>query len=170
MAALYSSKHPVTIEYHDDYATCAQTFVTLCIYPPPEMDLAEITGRLGVEPTTSNREDELRPGPSRRARSRPWSRSAWFLSSEGEVNSRDVRRHIDWLLERVTDRTLVFAELRAAGCETVLSCYWASASGHGGPMLWPEQLARLAECGLELWFDVYFPSTAEDETPAGSAQ
>ena len=55
-----------------------------------------------------------------------------------------------------TTRALVLTELRTAGCETVLDCYWVSATGHGGPMLWAEQLGRLAEYGLELWFDVYF--------------
>jgi hypothetical protein len=147
----------VNRQYDDDYATCARTYVTLCVYPPAEMDPAEVTGRLGLEATSSHRIGELRPVSTRRVPSRAWSRSTWFLSSEGEVGSRDVRRHIDWLLDHLTDRTLTLTELRAAGCETVLSCYWVSASGHGGPMLWPEQLARLAECGLELWFDVYCP-------------
>jgi hypothetical protein len=80
-----------------------------------------------------------------------------FIKARFARNSRDVRRHVDWLLDQVGDRALTLAELRAAACGTVPSCCSVSATGHGGPMLWPEQL-RLAECGLELWFDVYFAS------------
>lgn len=147
----------MTAEYYDDYATCAETYVTLCVYPPDTLDPVEVTARLGVEPSKSFRAGELQPTSSPRALARAWSRSGWFLTSKGAVASRDVRRHIDWLLDRIGERPLAFAELRSAGCETVLSCFWAAARGHGGPMLWPDQLGRLAECGLELWFDVYPP-------------
>ena len=146
------------VEYDDEYATCARTYATLCVYPPAEVDPAEVTARLGLEPTSSQRRGELRPPPSRRAPPRAWSCSAWFLTSDGAIESRDGRCHVDWLLDRVGHRALTLAELRTVGCETLLSCYWVSASGHGGPMLSPEQLGRLAECGLEVWFDVYFTS------------
>lgn len=125
--------------------------------PPESVDPAEITTRLGVEPDSTHRRGELRPARSRRDLRRLWRNSGWFLGSETVIASRDERRHIDWLLDRLADKALVLSELRAAGCETVISCYWESAIGHGGPALWPEQMARLAEAGLEIWFDVYFP-------------
>jgi hypothetical protein len=33
---------------------------------------------------------------------------------------------------------------------------WDSKSGEGGPTISPVQMKRLAELGIELWFDVYF--------------
>jgi hypothetical protein len=37
-----------------------------------------------------------------------------------------------------------------------VNCVWWSAAGHGGPTLWPEQMAALAALNLECSFDVYF--------------
>jgi hypothetical protein len=79
----------------------------------------------------------------------------WFLSSEDSVESGDIRRHIDWILEQIADKSDVFVALRDAGGTADVSCYWATASGHGGPSLWPRQMAILASLGLEIWFDVY---------------
>jgi hypothetical protein len=47
-------------------------------------------------------------------------------------------------------------ELLAQGCQLVVNCYWVSATGQGGPMIWPETMQQLANLGMELWFDVYF--------------
>lgn len=44
-----------------------------------------------------------------------------------------------------------------------LSCYWCGYRGHGGPSLTPATLARVADYGLELWFDCYDVSDQEPE-------
>lgn len=41
-----------------------------------------------------------------------------------------------------------------------VSCVWWSALGHGGPVLWPEQMKALADLNRECSFDIYF---ADDE-------
>ena len=43
-----------------------------------------------------------------------------------------------------------------------VNCIWYSRSGHGGPTLWPEDMADLARLNLECTFDVYFLSDDED--------
>jgi hypothetical protein len=79
----------------------------------------------------------------------------WFLSSDGEVESRDVRLHLDWLLSRIAPQAEAILALQREGCRMDVSCYWVSASGHGGPSVRPAQMGELARLGLELWFDVY---------------
>jgi len=148
------------VPYDDDYETCERTCAKLLIYPE-SMDPDLVTERLGIRPTQVNKKGALRP--TFRGE-RPWPLNAWFLSSEGEVSSRDVRRHLDWLLAR-----LVAAgdELRALqqqdGIRMSITCIWWSAHGDGGPTLWPEQMKLMAELGLECCFELAFYGDEEDE-------
>ncbi len=144
-----------------DYPTCERTYATLRIYPE-SLDPSEVTARLGIQPS-----DWQRRGESRRPGSRPAKLSGWFLSSEGAVESRDVRRHLDWLLSHIAPRGDVIRALQSEGCRMDVSCFWVSASGHGGPSVRPAQMGELARLGLELWFDVYLGST-QDAAPGTS--
>jgi len=132
-----------------DYPTCERTYATLRIYPE-SLDPDEVTKRLRIEPT-----DWQRRGESRKLGSRPPKLHGWFLSSDGEVESRDVRLHLDWLLSRIAPQADAILALQRDGCRMDVSCYWVSASGHGGPSVLPVQMGELARLGLELWFDVY---------------
>jgi Domain of unknown function (DUF4279) len=135
------------MSYDDDYATCEQTYASLRIYEvPPE----EVTSALALESSETQN-----AGAKRTDRGRG-SPDGWFLSSKGSVESRDVRRHLDWLLDLVMPQAGALRELRQRGAVMDLSCYWLSASGHGGPMISPEQATKLAALSLDCWFDVYF--------------
>ena len=83
--------------------------------------------------------------------------NGWFLESQGQVNSRDSGRHIDWLLDRVAPRAEAVRSLQEMGCRMEISCYWLSRSGHGGPIIPPAQMSRLVELSIELSFDFYGP-------------
>jgi hypothetical protein len=138
------------VEEVSDYPTCERTFATLCIYPE-SLDPAEVTNRLRIEPTEWQRRGEPRkPGGW------PAKRHAWFLSSDGAVESRDVRRHLDWLLSLIVPEADAILALQRDRCLMDVSCYWLSACGHGGPSVRPAQMGELARLGLELSFDVYF--------------
>lgn len=143
---------PLTPAYDDAYPSCVRTSATLRIYPGP-LDPDEVTLRLGVEPSLVQRRGEpLGPGHKKLA-----ALNAWFLTTEGEVDSRDARRHLDWILDRLEGgRAGGLAELRRGGAAVDLSCFWLSARGSGGPTLSPAQMARLVALGLDLWFDVSF--------------
>jgi hypothetical protein len=95
-------------------------------------------------------------GRSRRAK--PAQINGWFLTSKFAVVSRDTRRHLDWLLDHLAGREDALKLLQSEGCRMDICCFWASASGHGGPTLSPHQLKRLAALDLEIWFDVYLSS------------
>jgi len=73
------------------------------------------------------------------------------------VISLDIRRHIDWLLGKISPLAEGLAALQAiTGVTMTVQCAWYSRSGHGGPTLWPEQMRALADLNLECGFDIYF--------------
>ena len=138
------------VEYHDDYATCHSTYATLCIYPPETGDPAALSEKLGLRPSRTQVHGEEVHGKLKN-----WP-SAWFLGTQGKVETNELRRHIDWLLEQVEDKAEVIQTIQAEGAEVHLSCFWVSAFGHGGPMLDPHILKRLARLNIGISFDIYF--------------
>ncbi len=136
--------------YDDNYATCSRTYATLII---KYLDPSTITARLEIEPSESQIKGELiRPFSTRIA-----PMDGWFLCTKGRVESRDSRRHIDWLLDRIDGKAGEILRLQAEGCEMVVSCYWVSSCGQGGPTISPVQMRRLGELNIELCFDIYGP-------------
>jgi hypothetical protein len=141
-----------------DYPTCRKTFATLRIYHDT-VEPPEVTAVLGIKPTDFVRRGDTH-GPSNRAAT--YKINGWFLSSENTVSSQDSLRHIEWLLPLVEPRRSQLGALREQGHRMEISCYWLSASGHGGPTLTPDVMRRVAELGLGLSFDVYFGGRDEE--------
>ena len=139
--------------YDDEYPTCDETHVSLRIYSE-ETPPASITERLGVEPTSIQHKGQVRNPEGRRPV--VLKHHGWFLESENHVTSKDVRRHLDWLLDRMDERAEPLAALMQEGARADIACFWMSASGHGGPTLSPSQMKRMAALGVDCWFDVYF--------------
>lgn len=88
--------------------------------------------------------------------------AAWFLTSQFEIDSRDIRRHVDFVLDQIDATTDALEWIRKSGGSADVMCYWVSASGQGGPSLLPAQSSKLAALNLEIWFDVYFNSSDDD--------
>lgn len=86
----------------------------------------------------------------------PSAVNGWFLCSEDAVNSRDLRRHVDWILEKVALTKESVDALLKNGGRVVLRCFWLSAHGHGGPILSAVQCSRLGDLGIDTEFDIYF--------------
>jgi hypothetical protein len=143
--------------------SCLETFATLRILSPTLVP-AQIGAALGIEPTRVAARD-----PSSRYRPRR-EHHFWAWSSEGQVDSLDGLVHVRAVLDLLQGREQALAELRRAGCELDVSCYWVS-SGQGGPALDLDAMTRLAGLGLEIWWDVYFGDAREDEAarPAAGA-
>jgi hypothetical protein len=151
---------PYFTPYDDDYGTCAETRATLRIYTG-SLDPNIVTQRLGRSPTQLNEKGSVKVSKSGRQRIVPLN--AWFLTSDGSVNSRDLRRHLDWLLEALAPAKGPLLELQGLSDVTMaVTCAWYSVDGHGGPALWPRQMARLVELNLECNFDLYFLSDEDD--------
>ena len=153
------------MEYIDDYGTCESTYATLCIYTHA-IDPAFVTESLCVQPSDWRRVGELPyeadVSKTTRRNSRPAKLSAWFLSSQNLVMSRDARRHIDWVLDQILSKSEALFMLQEQGCNMKVSCFWASACGHGGPKISPTQMRKLAGLNLELEFDIYEADSESD--------
>lgn len=149
--------------YDDDYGTCARAHATLLIYPV-RTDPEAITGRLGIEPSSWQRKGGPIAGGLGRAPGVA-EIDLWSLSTRGRIESRDSRRHVDWLLDQVEGKAAILRSLQEEGARMAVSCYWLSRSGHGGPTISPGQMRRLGALNIELWFDVYFLG---DDEPATS--
>lgn len=152
---------PPAPEYADDYGTCKRCSVSLVLYHESS-EPAVVSGILGLAPhhiysaeprrvdrRSSNTSDVVDAVTAAKP-------SCWVLSSDGVIESRDVRRHLDWLLSLAGTRGDALRQLRAVGWRASVTVFWVSATGHGGPVLEPYELAALGELGLPIWFDIYF--------------
>lgn len=136
--------------YDDDYPTCARTHASLRLFSE-ELSPAAITHLLEADPTGGYTKGDPvgRLGGER-------STNAWILGSESSVQSADLARHIDWVLDQVNEIELSSLS-QGERAQVDVFCYWASFSGHGGPRLEPGLMLRLANLGLPVGVDVYFP-------------
>ncbi|WP_309385446.1 DUF4279 domain-containing protein [Cerasicoccus frondis] len=137
-----------TTDYSDDYATCSRTYATFRVYLD-DVDPDDLTRLLGIQPTKVQRKGQFDT-------SKKYPKlNGWFLSTKEKCTSRDSRRHIDLLLLELEGQRKAIDAIRAQGGSCQISCFWASASGHGGPIIPTDQMRRLAALDLELWFDIY---------------
>ncbi|MCQ8233626.1 DUF4279 domain-containing protein [Pectobacterium carotovorum] len=137
-----------------DFQTCLECHALLAIYPG-EMHPDNISELLNIEPTERFvAGDEI---TNSIGRTRKVNISSWFLSSENNVDSKDLRTHIDWVIDKLNGSHSGLRELQStSGVKMSLRCVWWSATGHSGPVLWPEQMKALADLDLECAFDIYF--------------
>src|SRR5262249_2630582 len=137
--------------YDDLYPTCEYTHVTMRLYSD-SISPEEMTLMFSCRPTSTQRKGDIRNPNGRRPIT--LKLNAWFLCSEGEVQSKDVRRHLDWLLDRLGNCSDALQTLSGRGARADIMCLWISKSGNGGPTLSPRQCQRIAELGVDCWFDV----------------
>jgi len=150
-------------EYADDYGPCARTYASLNAYNETG-HYAAVTESLAVEPTGAHDAGDTSRLINGEARDtgRPCTKSFWSISTERRVASRDARRHVDHLLELLDGKGEHLRTLREAGWRFRVSIFWESKYGHGGPILGPQTMRRLAELELEIWFDCYYLDRESD--------
>ena len=83
--------------YDDNYPTCKITYATLRIYHD-YLEPDVISSRLVLTPAASQKKGQAL-GPDRVARF-----GGWFFSSRDQVISKDVRRHVAWILDQLDGR------------------------------------------------------------------
>ena len=146
-------------KYDDSYPTCAETYATLCIYHE-DLEPDRINRLLGLKYTWACKKgDPISLKEPDRAKRKV---GAWLLRTEGILDSKDSRRHIDWLIDQIDEKAEILSEMIEQGYSIRISCYWVSKHGHGGPWVSVSECERLARLRIELDFDVYF-SCEEDE-------
>ncbi len=136
--------------YQDDYNTCNTTYTTLRIYSE-SLSPQCITKYLAIEPSEiidrSVEKDILLDEDI--------TLNAWLLTSKNIISSKDSRRHIDYIADKLLPIKEKIKTLARQDVKIDISCFWMSESGQGGPTLSPQQLSKLAELELEIWFDFY---------------
>lgn len=153
----YSSRRT---PYNDNYPSCERADSELLIYTGT-IDPKWVADQLAIEGAQILVKGEKSLNIIGRIRETKSNR--WRLTSASAVESLDIRRHIDWLLEEVEPKRKILRMLQETeGIRMSVYCVWWSAAGHGGPTLWPEQMERLAKLNLELSFDIYFFGDEED--------
>lgn len=139
--------------FDPDYASCSYTHVWLRVMDE-KLDLDEISTALGVPYSRCIRAGELKSARL----NKHYTHTGWFLESAGQVESRDVRDHLAWLLDQIGSKGTELRAFRDRGYLADICFRWDSAWGHGGPTFDPVQLVQLGSLGLEVWFDIYFDS------------
>ncbi len=105
----------------------------------------------------------MHKGQPRGRRNIPSRIGIWGLDSEGVVASRDLRRHLDWLLDQLESKAVVLVELQRGGYSMDVFCHWCRLGGTGGPMLSPRQMSRLAALNLTIGFEFWAVDEEFDE-------
>ena len=136
--------------YNDNYETCSETYVTFRIYYE-NMNSEQLTQYLEIEPTRTQNKGDIKVNSV----DSKYKSNGWFLTSKTSIKSKDCRRHIDFLLDKLLPVKKELKKISEDGGKLDFSCYWKSKDGHGGPTLSHEQFSRLAELHFDLWFDVY---------------
>lgn len=153
----------------DGYETCERTCAVLRVYPAT-MHPSLVSEMLGIKPTRQVVVGEPSPINSL-GLSHIGKLNAWFLSSEDNVESKDTRRHLDWLIAKLQPSSNALRELqKKAGIRMSVDCIWWARFGGGGPTLWPEQMRALADLNLECSFDFSDYSDTDDDQAGTSGK
>lgn len=150
------------MKYDDNYATCERTVIELRIYSESILP-AEISQRMSIKPSSMLVKDQ-RLFTNLGDRQRIVKVNSWILSSEKHVESKDARRHLDWLLAQIeVEKDALLQIQRIDGVTMFVTCIWWSALGNGGPVFWPRQLRSLGALELEFEIDVAFFGTEPND-------
>lgn len=137
-------------DYNEDYETCETTHATFRIYLPDDYDPNTLSEKLEIQPSRVQIKGETRNG---KIKQYP---TAWFFESTEHIQSKELRNHIDWILDQIETKSEVIYELQSINAQIDISCFWVSAFGHGGPMLDSRILKRIADLKIGVSFDIYF--------------
>jgi hypothetical protein len=139
--------------YDDNYLTCDETHASLRIYYQDQQPNF-ITEYLGITPTNIQIKGQLQEYKGNKLK-KEYPLNGWFLSSKEIIDSKDARRHIDYILDKLIPSTDKIHNLTQIGARIELVCFWRTAQGHGGPIISPEQSSKLSKLFIPLWFDFY---------------
>lgn len=142
-------------EYDHKYRSCSRTYATLLIFHET-MKPQEITAALELEPfDTARRGDRAILG-------RKVPKNLWARGTYDQYESRDVRFHVDKILDTLRGKEDRLHFLLKRGCEIEISCFWESAAGNGGPILDSGFLQRLTRFPVLLSFDIWLDVAVKD--------
>ena len=114
----------------DNYETCERTKAVFRVHCG-DRSPRDITKILRAEPTKIIQVGI--PTERRGKASGPIGRvNSWMIDSEVAVTSKDLRTHLDWILERIEPSSSQVIALRQEGLIMDIFCVWWSKFGEGG--------------------------------------
>jgi hypothetical protein len=122
----------------EDDPSCKRTCAMLLV-SGEGIEASEVTSAFGIAATETATAGEC---------------VGWRVSSESQVLSTNLERHIDWLLNQIEDKISVIQELKQRNCQVDMYCFW---QGHGtsndvGPFITSYTLRRVADFHLNMIF------------------
>ena len=139
------------MDYDDDYPTCLETFASVRVWSG-DLTVSEVSTILGTSPTWSVAKGDLRSertSPNRRH----YDEHGWSFSTQELSDSRDCRRHLDILIDRVLSDGAAIQNLKSKGCKVDVVVFYSYTQG--GPTISPVQMTALAKAGVDVWWDLY---------------
>jgi Domain of unknown function (DUF4279) len=141
----------------DENPNCARTYATFRLMGDA-LKPDEVSDVLRVTPTKALAKDELIPVGRKGKATRRQLTGVWLLTSETALESTSLERHLIHLLDVLEPAARALDALRRQhdfGAD--FFCYWLAATGHGGPLVSPATLARIAALDVALGIDFYGP-------------
>ena len=88
------------MKYDDNYDTCEQTYSTLRVYSG-DISPNIITIKLNIDPSSTQEKGKFKRFGKME---KEIKKNGWFLTSENQVESKDTRRHIDWIINHIKSK------------------------------------------------------------------
>jgi hypothetical protein len=148
----------VKSKYIDDYPTCDDTHVTFRIYYD-KISPDDITKLLRIKPSSTQVKGDrvkVKIKKKEQVTYRVIKLNGWFLESADKIKSLDTRRHLDYILKKISKRHKEIRGLVKNGAKVDITCFWISRQGHGGPTLSTKQMKLLTTLEIDISFDIYF--------------
>ena len=89
------------------------------------------------------------------------SESIWEFHSDRMIQSKQLSDHLDWLTKHIARDLRPL--LRRSRISYKFKIFWISQAGHGGPVLSPQELDRLATLGVDVSFDFAWMDEGADD-------
>jgi hypothetical protein len=132
---------------------CERTFATFHL-SHEDLDPDAVTVDMGLQPSRTQRRGHPRNPLAQRPVIARFG--LWSLTSKDRLHSRDVRDHVDWLLDQLEPVAAAIERYQASGCKSDISCFWTLGRSRGGPRLSPDGMRRMARLSIQIEFDIYF--------------
>ncbi len=150
-------RDPDGVRSVDENPNCARTYATFCL-AGDALKPDEVSAALGLTPTWALAKHDEIPVGRKGKTTRRQPTGVWLLRTDDTVDSTDLERHLIYLLDAVEPASHSLAALRRHDdLKTDFFCFWLSATGHGGPVISPATLARIAALDTPLGIDFYGP-------------
>ena len=142
--------------YDDNYGTCYKTSAAFRVMHA-DLNPDTVSQGLNLQPDWAYHKGQPRGG-----RNTPSKFGIWGFETDNKIASRDLRHHLDWLLDLLEPHQAMLFSCQERGYNLDVFCMWVKAGGTGGPTLSPRNMARLASLNLPISIEFWSHEDEED--------